>query len=261
MPSAGPRHKLLLALGVATLLVTAGCGAMAGSPTTAPDSTTPDNGTVSREFPEAPATLTAETAAETAAEYHTSLLVRSIEPDEPGEYGTIPRASGLDTAVVSNGGEGYYVTVGLPEGVGEGIKTTAPHLDRAMYHVTPNATPDAAYPVRHTDPETFQGEGPAVTPVDVVVSNFDSKTTSLTLVITSLEGDYRTVLVREVEVGPGTVLELDAVIGTAGQYRVTAIGPETTRSRVLTVDGETATAPIGVYVESDGGTTLIRGPG
>lgn len=261
MRPAGIRRQLLLVLGVATLLVTAGCGAMAGNPTTLPETTTPDNGSVSREFPEAPATLTGETAAETAAEYHVSLLVRAVEPDEPGEYETIPRASALDTAVVSNGGEGYYVTVGLPEGEGEGIRTTAPHLDRAMYHVTPNATPDAAYPVRHGNPDTFQGEGQAVTPVDVVVSNFDSKPTSVTLVITSLEGEHRTALVREVEVAPVTVRQLDDVIGTAGRYRVTAIGSETTHSRVLTVDGEAGTAPIGVYVEPDGRKTIQRGPG
>lgn len=252
-----PPFAVLAAL---AMLLVAGCTAF-GSPATSPTGSP----TVGEDYgnltvPEPPETLTAETAARTATQFHLARIAREF-----GENGTIsdrslPPRSALNTDVMNRTSDedGYYARVTLRPG---SLPERNQALERTMYLLTEGAEPRVAAPVADRPVESYRGSGEPAGPVDLRVTNFDTHTANATVVLTRVDGTPETAYLGTLAVENGTGVVLQDAIASAGTYRVTAATEDRSVSRSVVVRADGSGAPIGVFFGPDGGLTIQRGPG
>lgn len=254
MTPRGPGRRDAVVLAVLALAVLAGCNT--ATEPTEPTTTAPTTTNASTlEFPEPPETLTRESAADTARQYHLTLLAQRLAGTGTDPSGSLPPRTAVNSTVIDRPKGGFYVALEVAE---EGIPSQVPRFSRAMYLLREGTNPRSAFPLPAQSTATFYGTGHPVEPVDVRVANFGPVDTDVTVVVTHRSDPAATATLERVRVPSRSGLLLEDAIGTAGQYRVTVTTGDRSTSQVLSVTGENGTETIGIYVDPDGTLTIPR---
>jgi hypothetical protein len=254
----GGTSRLAAVLGV-VLLVTVGAGCAAIDATTSTTTTAPgtDNGTDEIHFPDPPASLTPETARETATQYHMALLAQRLAGTGSDATGLLPPRAAVETRVVNRSGGGYYAVVSLPNG---SLQDRVPHFSRAMYVLREGTNPRSAYPLPSRDVDTYIDPGQSLHPVDLRIANFRRGETTMSVVITRVGTTSETAYLDTLEVPARTGRVLADPIAAAGQYRVTVTTENRSASQLVTLAAGEPARPIGIYLDPDGHIEIRRGP-
>lgn len=248
--------RLVLALAVAGIVVTAGCGALGATSGTAeepaPSTVTVEPG----EFPDPPRSLTEERAAETAAYHHLALLNQRLDIEQPSRETSIPSLDSVTTDAVERRDGGYYVAVSLSTPTTS--DRSVPELARAVYLVRENATPRPAFPIHTLAPADGAETGSAA--VDLRATNYAANGTNLTVVVTDLEGTPSTEFVTTLDVPAGEGLLLENAVESPGRYRVSVTTANASRSRTVVLPDDETDQPISLFLDPDGTLEISQGP-
>lgn len=254
MTPRGPGRRHAVVLAVLALTVLAGCNTATGptDPTTETPTTTNSS---TLQFPDPPESLTPEAAADTARQYHLTLLAQRLAGTGTEPSGSLPPRTAVNSTVIDRAEGGFYVALEVAE---EGVTSQAPRFSRAMYLLREGTDPRSAFPLPPSETTTFYGDGNPVEPVDVRVANFGPVDAEVTVVVTQLSDPAATAALERVQVPSRTGLVLEDAIGTAGRYRVTVTSGDRSTSRTLDLTGENTTRTIGIYVDPDGTLNIPR---